>query len=550
MFNKKRFSAFALLLVLGISANSFILHNNSFEIAKNLELFANIFRELDGYYVDELSAQKLVRSGIDGMMSSLDPYTTFISEEEIGVYDLQTTGKYGGIGATIRKSGDYVQIAEPYEGSPAAKFDLRPGDKILKIDGVSAKGKSTEEVSKQLKGEPNTQVKITIERPGEPKPIEKLLVREEIVIKNVPYYGVLPNTNIGYIKLAGFTEKCSHEVSAALQEMKTTGKIQSLILDLRDNPGGLLNEAIDVANIFVEKDVEIVSTKSRKREWDKSYKTRKQPIDTQLAVVILIDRGSASAAEIVSGAMQDLDRAVVLGTRSFGKGLVQSTKEMPYNTRIKLTTAKYFLPSGRGIQAVDYSGGYSDRLEKVPDSLRTAFKTKNKRTVYDAGGVDPDVKVESPKFANITQSLYEKYLFFDYANLYRNKTNQIPQPTTFELTDPDMEAFFAFLTNKDYDYTSQSEELLTNLKSATEKEKYFASLKTDIAQLESSIKHDKQQDLQKHKPEIKQLLEYEIVSRYFYQRGQIMESLEDDQALSAAIGILQNPTQYNQLLGK
>ncbi len=547
---RNRIIAVTFLLSVGLASYSFAVKNNSFEIAKNLEIFAAIFRELDAFYVDEISPQKFVRSGIEGMMSSLDPYTTFISEDEMGSYEMQTTGKYGGIGSLIRKSGDYVVIIEPYEGSPSVKSDLRAGDKIIKIDGISAKGKNSDDVSKMLKGEPNTQVKLVIERPGEPKPIEKIITREEIVIKNVPYYGLIEGTNIGYIKLTGFTDKCSNEVAEALKDLKTKYKAQSIILDLRDNPGGLLNEAIDVANIFVGSDVEIVSTKGRKREWDKSYKTRKQPIDTQIPLTILIDRGSASAAEIVSGALQDLERGVVLGDRSYGKGLVQSTREMGYNSRIKLTTSKYYLPSGRGIQAVDYSGGYSDKLEKVPDSLRTAYQTKNKRTVYDAGGVDPDVKIESPKFANITNSLYNKYLFFDYANLYRSRNGQLSQPNEFELTEKDLNDFFTYLSDKEYDYTSKSEQLLKNLKEVTDKEQYFAALKTDISQLETEIKHDKQQDLQKNKEEIRQLLEYEIVSRYYLLHGQITESLEDDEAVKKAVEILQNNVKYQQILGR
>lgn len=290
---KSRFLTLLLLLTVGIASVSFAYRNNSFEIAKNLELFASIFRELDAFYVDEISPQKFVRSGIEGMMRSLDPYTSFISEEEMGSYEVQTTGKYGGIGSLIRKSGDFVVIVEPYEDSPSVKSDLRAGDKIVKIDGVSAKGKTSDEVSKLLKGEAQTQVKLLIERPGETKPLEKTLTREEITIKNVPYFGMLDNTGIGYIKLTGFTDKCSNEVADALTELKKKHKAQSIILDLRDNPGGLLNEAIDVANLFVDKDIEIVSTKGRKREWDKSHKTTKQPIDSQIPIAILIDRGSA-----------------------------------------------------------------------------------------------------------------------------------------------------------------------------------------------------------------------------------------------------------------
>ncbi|OWY22067.1 S41 family peptidase [Sphingobacteriales bacterium UPWRP_1] len=549
MLQKSRLATFTLLLLFGAASYSFIYKGNQFEITKNLELLANIFRELDASYVDELTPAKLLKSGIDGMMSSLDPYTTFIPEDEMSSYELQTTGKYGGIGALIRKSGDYVIITEPYENSPSVKYDLRAGDKILKVDGVSAKGKNTDEVSKLLKGEPNTQVKITIERPGEPAPIEKVITREEIVIKNVPYYGML-DAQTGYIRLTGFTDKCSREVSEAMKDLKNNYKAQSVVLDLRDNPGGLLNEAIDVANVFVDKDMEIVSTRSRKRDWDKKYTTHHQPVDTQMPLVILIDRGSASAAEIVSGALQDLDRGVILGDRSFGKGLVQSTKDVGYNSRIKLTTAKYYLPSGRCIQAIDYSGGYSDKLEKVPDSLRTAFKTKNNRTVYDAGGVDPDVKVEAPKYANISNSLYNKQLIFDYATLYRTQHPQIAEPNQFELTDADFEAFTKFLADKDYDYTSKSEELLKSLKEVSKKENYQNAINAELAQLENALHHDKKQDLQKNKDEIKKLLEYEIVSRYYLQKGQTEEALEDDEVVLKAKEILQNPTQYKQLLGK
>lgn len=548
MLKKSRVATLALLLLLGTAFYSFVNKGNNFEIAKNLELFANIFRELDAYYVDDLTPAKLIRSGINGMMNSLDPYTDFIAEEDMGSYELQTTGKYGGIGALIRKTGDYVVITEPYEDSPSVKSDLRAGDKILKIDGVSAKGKNTDDVSKLLKGEPKTQVKITIERPGVSTPIEKTLTREEIVIKNVPYYGMIDDKT-GYIRLTGFTDKCSKEVSAAMKDLKNNFKAQSVILDLRDNPGGLLNEAIDVANVFVDNGIEIVSTRSRKRDWDKSYKTHHPPIDTQMPLAVLIDRGSASAAEIVSGAIQDLDRGVILGDRSYGKGLVQSTKEVGYNSRIKLTTAKYFLPSGRCIQAIDYSGGYSDKLEKVPDSLRTSFTTKNKRTVYDAGGVDPDVKTEAPKYANISNSLYNKQLLFDYATLYRTKHDKIPEPKDFELTDADFADFIQFLADKDYDYASKSEELLKTFKEVSEKEQYLTALSPDIKQLEASLHHDKKQDLQKNKDEIRKLLEYEIVSRYYLQKGQTIEALEDDETVKKAIQILQNNAQYQQILG-
>ncbi len=539
------------LLLFSIISLSFAANRSSssqFEISKNLDIFATMFKELDMYYVDEVDPEKLIRTGIDAMLNSLDPYTTFYSEEDMEGYRMQTTGKYGGIGALIRRTDDYVIISEPYEDFPAFKAGLIAGDKILQIDGVPAKGKSTDEVSKMLKGKPGTSVELTIERFGDGKPMVKNLTRDEVKIKNVPYYGLLEDKKTGYIRLGNFTEDCSKEVSNALKELKKTHNIESVVLDLRGNPGGLLNEAISVANIFVDKGQEIVSTKGRKQEWSNSYKSKQTPVDLEIPLAVLVDRGSASASEIVAGVIQDLDRGIIIGQRSFGKGLVQTTKVVGYNSKVKLTTAKYYLPSGRCIQAIDYSGGYNDNLEKISDTLRTAFKTKNGRMVYDAGGVDPDIKTELDSYANISQSLMGKQLIFRYVNEYRLSHPTIPTPDEFELVQADYDDFVKFVGDKDYDYTTSSEQLLKDLEDSAKEEKYLEVIQEDLDNLTSKIKHDKQKDLYKFQEEIEQLLEYEIVSRYFYQTGRIQESLEDTKEIKAALEVFADADKYKQLL--
>ena len=544
----KNTSLIILTVLLSFTLMNFsTIKSDLFEMTKNLELFTNIFRELEAHYVDEISPDKLVTTGIDAMLNSLDPYTNFISEEDMSSYRLQTTGKYGGVGALIRKSDEYVIIAEPYEGFPAHKVDLRAGDKLLKIDGKSVKGKNTDDISKLLKGSPNTKVDIVVERLGESKPLAKTIEREEIKIKSVPYYGML-NDKTGYITLTSFTENCSEDVANALKELKEKHNVKSIILDLRSNPGGLLTEAINVANIFLPKGEMIVSTKGRDYKEQKDYKAKSKAIDTEIPLAILIDRGSASASEIVSGVMQDLDRGIVIGKRSFGKGLVQTTKNVAFNSKVKMPTAKYYLPSGRCIQAIDYSGKYGDNPEKAADSLRTAFKTKSGRKVYDAGGIDPDIETKNQEYSNIAISLIRKQLVFDYATKYRQENASIPTPDKFELTDQDFDKFVAFLADKKYDYETSSEKLLEKLKKDAEKENYLAAIEGELTDLENKIKHDKKQDLKKFKDELKQLLEYEIVMRYHFQKGEIQEALEDDKSVKEALSVLGNDTKYRQIL--
>ncbi|HNL06044.1 MAG TPA: S41 family peptidase [Chitinophagales bacterium] len=536
------------------AAIGFSFKDDQFEIIKNLEIFTNIMKELNASYVDPISPSKLIRTGIDGMTGSLDPYTDFIDEENIESYKMTTTGRYGGVGALIKQVGDYVMIDEPYEGFPADKAGLRAGDKILEIDGTSVKKKNTEEVSKLLKGRPNTEVTLLIERLGETKPLTKIVKRQEIHIKSVPYYGLLDNKT-GYIRLNSFTENCSKEVGNALKELKDQYHIESLVFDLRGNPGGLLDEAVNTANIFIPQGKEVVSTRGRNNSHSQSYKTTNSPVDTNIPLVVLIDDGSASAAEIVAGTIQDLDRGVIVGRRSFGKGLVQSTRAINYNTKVKLTTAKYYLPSGRCIQEIDYSKGFNpekmfEEMVGKPDSLHKAFKTSDGRTVYDAGGIRPDFEVDEPIPANVTISLLSKQLVFDYATQYRMKHDQIPPPEQFELSDAEYSDFVNFLAGKENDYTTRSEELLKTLQETAQKEKYDAALSSQINAIKVQMSNDKGNDLDKFKAEIKKWLEYEIVKRYFYQVGEIKESLEDDLVLKKATSILNDKNTYSRSLQK
>ena len=485
---------------------SYSFVDNFFEVSKNLDIFATLFRELNIYYVDETNPGDLMKRGIDDMLESLDPYTNFIPESEIEDYRYMTTGQYGGIGALVRQIGDYVVISEPYEGFPAQKADLRAGDKLLKVNDIDVKGKKTDDISKYLKGQANTSIKLLIEREGEAKPIEKTIGREEIKIKSVSYSGMI-SKNVGYIKLTGFTENAAGEVKSALLELKKNPEFKSLVFDLRGNPGGLLKEAIDIVNLFADKGTEIVSTRGKVKDWDKVYKGVNSPVDVNIPIVVLVDRGSASASEIVSGSIQDLDRGVVIGQRSYGKGLVQQTRPLSYNAQLKVTVAKYYTPSGRCIQALDYSHRNEDgSVDKVPDSLITAFKTKNGRIVYDGGGVAPDISVETQKYSSILASLVTKNLIFDYATKYRVAHETIVPAKDFKLTDAEYDAFVAFLSDKEYDYTTRTERALEDFTEDAKNDKSIDLIGADIEALKSKITHNKKEDLVKYKPEIKQFL--------------------------------------------
>ena len=522
--------------------------DNYFEVSKNLDIFATLFRELNIYYVDETNPVELMKKAIDDMLNSLDPYTSFIPESEIEDYRYMQTGQYGGIGALIRQDSNCVIISEPYEGYPAQKSDLRAGDKILKINDTDVRGKKTDEISKFLKGQANTQVRLLIEREGEKLPLEKTVNREEIKIKSVAYYGML-TPSIGYIKLIAFTEKAANEVKEAFLTLKKNPEFNALIFDLRDNPGGLLNEAVEIVNLFVNKSTEIVSTHGKIKDWDKVYKATSNPIDTQIPIAVLIDRSSASASEIVSGAIQDLDRGIVVGQRSFGKGLVQQTRPLSYNAQLKITVAKYYIPSGRCIQALDYSHHNEDgSVNKVPDSLISAFKTKNGRIVYDGGGISPDVMVEPKRYSSILSSLANKSWVFKYATRFRNENPSIATAKEFSLNDEQYNDFIIYLNDKDYDYQTQVEKTLEDLYEDAKEDKILNPLQADIEALKNKVQHHKKEDLITFKSEIKQYLEEEIASRYYYQKGRLETSFKDDMELKEALSFLSDTLKYQQIL--
>jgi carboxyl-terminal processing protease len=547
-FIKKFKLVFIGILLGGYAIISYSFADSYFEVSKNLDIFATLFRELNIYYVDETNPGDLMKKGIDDMLESLDPYTNYIPESEIEDYRYMTTGEYGGIGALIRQDGDYVIISEPYEGFPAQKADLRAGDKILKFNDEEGKGKKTDDVSKFLKGQPSSTIRLLIEREGEPKPFEKVVNREEIKVKSVSYSGMITE-NIGYIKLTGFTENASGEVKDALLELKKNPKLKSLVFDLRGNPGGLLKEAIDIVNLFEDKGTPIVSTRGKVKDWDKVHKAMNDAVDLTIPITVLVNRGSASASEIVSGALQDLDRGVVIGQRSFGKGLVQQTRPLSYNAQLKVTVAKYYTPSGRCIQALDYSHRNEDgSVSKVPDSLISAFKTKNGRIVYDGGGVAPDVAVEPEKYSSILTSLATKNLIFNYATKYRIAHASIAPAKDFKLTDAEYDEFVAFLNGKDYDYTTKTEKTLDELKEDAKKDKAIDAIQADIEALKTKLMHNKKEDLVKYKSEIKQFLEEEIASRYYFQNGRTEAALKDDPELKEAVSVLNDSERYNKIL--
>ena len=518
-----------------------------FEIAKNLEIFTDLYKELNTYYVDETDPGKLIKSAMDEMLQTLDPYTNYIPESEIEDFQFMTTGQYGGIGAMITKRDEYVYISEPYEGFPAQKSGLMAGDKILEVNNISVKGKSTEEVSKLLKGQPNTNVSILIERKYINEPFEVSFKREKVTVGSVPYFGLLEN-NIGYVKLRSFTRNCSNDLKNAIIKLKEQSAT-SLILDLRGNPGGLLNESVKIANFFVNQGEDIVSTKGKIKSWEKVYTATNKPIDTEIPLVVLIDQSSASASEIVSGSLQDLDRAVIVGKRSFGKGLVQQTRKLSYNSQLKLTVAKYYIPSGRCIQALDYSNRNEDgSVGKIADSLSTEFRTKNNRKVYDGGGITPDLVTESEVSSKILLSLFRERLFFDYATEYRLKNENILSAKDFKITDEKFLDFKNFLSDKEYEYETDTEKAYKKLKKVAEEENYFESMKNNFDLLVTKIDDAKSDDLEKNKDFVKESLANEIVSRYYYQKGRIQSSLNYDKDILEAITVLSDSTKYKQIL--
>lgn len=544
-----KFKKYIIAAAITISALTiYSFRDNQFEIAKNLDIFATMFREINMYYVDEVQPGDLMKDGIDAMLEKLDPYTNFYPESEIEDARFMTTGQYGGIGALISTQDEYIVISEPYENCPAQKAGLMAGDIILEVEGRSTKGKSTGDVVKFLKGQPQTPVKVLIQKAGTNEKVEKTIIREEIKVKNVPYFGMI-NENTGYIKLTGFTEEAGREVKDALIKLKENPNFTSLVFDLRGNPGGLLRESVNIVNIFVDKGVDIVSTKGKVKEWEKTYKSLNPPVDLNIPITVLVNRGSASASEIVSGSLQDLDRGVVIGQRTFGKGLVQTTRPLSYNTQMKITTSKYYIPSGRCIQAKDYTNRNEDgSVGNVPDSLIKEFKTKNGRKVYDGGGVNPDITITPEEFSPISRALAGKRLLFDFATDFRLKNPTIAPAAEFKVTDAIFNDFKKFIANKEYDYTTDSEKALKELMESAEKENYFNAIETEYKQLKQKMMHDKNADLEKSKEEISRLLADEIVSRYYYQKGRIENGLSSDPEVKKALEVLNNKSLYNDVI--
>lgn len=514
-----------------------------FQIVKSLDVFTTLFKEVNAYYVAEINPTELMKIGIDAMLSSLDPYTDYIPEDDIEDYRTMTTGEYGGIGAVIEKKGGINTVVMPYKNAPAARSGLLIGDQILKINNIALSGKKAYEISNLLKSQVNTQITMEIKRMNKPEVFEISLVTEKIIIKNVPYAGLI-KAGVGYIKLTDFTTNAGKEVSEALKELTQQG-VSKLILDLRGNPGGLLNEAINVSNIFIPKGAEIVSTKGKLEEWTKVYNTKNQSIDAKIPLVVLIDERSASAAEIVAGVVQDYDRGVLVGRKTYGKGLVQQTRPLAYNAQLKVTTAKYYIPSGRCIQSIDYG---TKGTAKIADSLKSTFMTSSGRAVLDGGGIDPDILIDSSTFAVVSYKLKQKNLIFNYATKYYFDHDTLASARDFELSEPEFQQFLAWLEHQSFDYQTpleiKLEQALDLAKSGARSEQVHQS----IIELNALLQSEKKKDLIHHESEIKQLLKQDIVSRYFFQEGIIEASFDTDLDILKAVEILEDTESYNGLL--
>ncbi len=520
-------------------------HSKYFEISKNIEIFTNLYKEINTYYVDEIDPAKLMRTGLDAMLESLDPYTNYISESEIEGFRFMTEGKYNGIGASIREVEGDITVIAPYKDCPADKAGLKAGDILLEIDGKSTKGRKSDDIMDILKGYPGTDVVLTIKRPGTSKNLKLTLTRDEVKVPNVPYSGMVSD-DVGYVALTTFTREAGKNVGNAVKKLKEENPdLKGVIFDLRGNGGGLLTEAVNVSNVFIPKNEVVVTTKGKVVDWDRSFKTLNNPIDQEIPLVVVIDKNSASASEIVSGVIQDLDRGILMGQRSYGKGLVQNTRDVGYNSKVKLTTAKYYIPSGRCIQGVKYEDG---EPVDIPDEERTAFKTRAGRKVLDGGGVKPDILLDEESNFNIIKSLKKKFLIFKYATEYAVKHESIGDAKDFRFTD--FEDFLTFLEKSDFEYDTDGENALKQLKKYAKDERYYADVKADIETIEEKINKDKKNQLMKHKAAIVNLLEKEIVSRYHYQKGKILIGLRNDKEISDAVTLLGNRANYDSVLKK
>lgn len=522
--------------------------SSDFEISKNLEILTSLYKELNTHYVDGANPSDLMKTGIDAMLEKLDPYTVFIPESEIEDYRFMTTGEYGGIGSLIHKQGDFIIISEPYENSPAHKSGLKAGDKIIKINDKNAAGKSVEDVSAILKGQPGTSFKLVVEREGVSDPLTFNIIREKITVDPVPYYGMI-DAGTGYIKLNSFTTTASADVKKALLNLKAKNSLTGLVLDLRDNGGGLLTEAVNIVNLFVKKNELVVSTKGKQKDKNRSYQTNMEPVDINLPLVILVNGNSASASEIVAGALQDLDRAVIVGRRTYGKGLVQNVFPLSYNTQVKITVAKYYIPSGRCIQEIDYAHkNTSGNVDHIPDSLITAYKTMHGRTVYDGKGISPDVATDTSRLSTVSYNLITKYIIFDYATQYAAAHPSIEPAKTFKMSDTDYNDFMAFTNKKGFEFKTMAEKELETVKKVAEYEQCWDEIKPQHELMLQLIADHKKKDLIENKPEIKDILQQEIASRYYYQKGRIESTLSDDKELNSALEVLNKAAVYTSIL--
>lgn len=546
----KRALIITLISLTGFGFYSFVdqYGDKYFEIAKSLDIMATIFREVNTYYVDEINPTELMRTGIDAMLADLDPYTNYISEDQIEDFRTMTTGQYGGIGAVIGKRNEDILVIYPYEGDPADVAGLKAGDKILKIDDIDLAEKSTNDVSKLLKGQANTSIKLTIQRPFKEETQVLNIKRKKIKLDNIPYHGMLED-KVGYIRLTDFSIGAYSEVREAFEDLQEKG-MEKLIFDLRDNPGGSLTEAVKICSIFLPTGSTVVETKGKFEKNNNVYKTLNPPLDTaDIPLIILTNESSASASEIIAGVMQDYDRGVLVGNRTFGKGLVQMTRPLVYNSQLKVTTSRYYIPSGRCIQAINYSK--KDRFgnpEEVADSLREEFKTEGGRIVYDGKGIKPDFEVETSNLAPVCVSLLSKNLIFDFATKYYYDHEKIAEPEEFKLSEEEYSQFTAWLDDKDYSYTTEVEKSVEDLVKKSKKEKYFPLIQEEIETLKTTVEESKKADLQNFNEEVKELIEQEIVSRYYYQEGLVRASFDWDEDVNKALSVFKEMSLYDNTL--
>ena len=543
---KKRLS---LLLFIGLAFGATAQNDKGFEISKNLEIFANVYKNLHTNYVDDVDPGKTMKVAIDAMLASMDPYTNYYAESDMEDVKMQVLGQYGGIGSLIHQEGTNIYVAEPYEGLPADKAGLKIGDRILAVNGESTEGKNNAEVSAAMRGQAGTKVTLRLEREG--KTFDVTITRAEIRLPNVSYSGIV-NGNIGYIRLDEFTQNAAKNVREAFKRLKRDNPgLKGVILDLRGNGGGLMGEAVDIVNIWVPQNELVVETKGKVASKNIKSRTRMPAEDVDIPVAVLINGQSASASEIVSGSLQDLDRAVIIGERSYGKGLVQNILPMPYNSQMKVTVSKYFIPSGRCIQAIDYKHrDENGRAIKVPDSLKTAFSTRHGRTVYDGFGIEPDIEVEHPTSSLLSVALYNRFHFFNYALKFHREHDTIPSPKDFVITEEIYQDFINYLSDKTYDYTTYTENILSDLRKVAEEEEYMDNLKQQIDQLEKTYKEAKKDDLMRHRDEVSQLLKDAILVHYYYRKGCIEGALNDDPDVKKAVEILSSTAEYNRILNK